>query len=136
MTTTEQQRGAALGRATIHETCFKCGIAFAMPEPFYRVKLNDHTSFWCPNGHEQHYVPGKTREQLLKEQVDRERRRGDRWRDEAEAEARSHSATKGHLTRAKRRVAHGVCPCCNRHFQNLQDHMEDEHPDYDPTQDS
>jgi hypothetical protein len=28
-------------------------------------------------------------------------------------------------------VANGVCPCCNRTFQNLARHMAGKHPDYE-----
>ena len=50
-----------------------------------------------------------------------------RWKDEPE---RSRSAIKGQLTRAKRRISKGVCPCCNRTFQNLANHISEKHPDY------
>ena len=46
------------------------------------------------------------------------------------AAERSAAAYKGHLTRVKRRVGNGVCPCCNRTFKNLADHMTTKHPDY------
>lgn len=32
----------------------------------------------------------------------------------------------------KNRVANGVCPCCNRHFENLERHMKGQHPDFQP----
>ena len=28
-----------------------------------------------------------------------------------------------------KRVHNGVCPCCNRSFQNLQKHMKTKHPE-------
>lgn len=33
-------------------------------------------------------------------------------------------------TRTRNRIAAGVCPCCNRTFQNLADHMRTLHADY------
>ena len=27
-------------------------------------------------------------------------------------------------------MANGVCPCCNRSFENLRNHMHTQHPDY------
>ena len=47
-----------------------------------------------------------------------------------DTEERSHAATRGHLTRAKKQVhraEHGVCPHCNRSFQNLARHMQTKH---------
>ena len=34
-------------------TCYKCGIAFGMPEHYVRKRREDHVSWFCPNGHEQ-----------------------------------------------------------------------------------
>jgi hypothetical protein len=50
--------------------------------------------------------------------------------NETEAERRSKAAYKGQLTKVRRKVANGSCPCCNRHFENLQRHMQTKHPEY------
>jgi len=57
------------------------------------------------------------------------------WRKDAEAKAeslqveRNHSkAIRGELTKLKKRVTNGVCPCCHRSFQNLRRHMATKHP--------
>ena len=55
--------------------------------------------------------------------------RAEAERDLRLAEERSHSATKGHLTRAKKRHRAGLCPCCNRQFQDLVRHMASKHPE-------
>lgn len=39
-------------------------------------------------------------------------------------------AEKGAKTKLKKRIAKGACPCCNRHFVNLQRHIEGQHPEY------
>lgn len=49
---------------------------------------------------------------------------------ERNAAQRALRATKGRLTKTKKRIANGVCPCCNRHFVNLERHMTGKHPDY------
>ncbi|HYC31767.1 MAG TPA: hypothetical protein VEB59_05720, partial [Gemmatimonadales bacterium] len=46
-------------------------------------------------------------------------------RDQTAASLRS---TKGVVTKIKRRVAGGVCPCCNRTFSDLARHMSGKHP--------
>lgn len=43
---------------------------------------------------------------------------------------KSLSAKKGQLTKLKKRVANGACPCCNRHFSDLYRHIQSQHPDY------
>ncbi|WP_165394478.1 helix-turn-helix domain-containing protein [Pseudoxanthomonas winnipegensis] len=30
----------------------------------------------------------------------------------------------------RQRVMNGVCPCCNRTFENLRRHMHDKHPEF------
>ena len=45
-------------------------------------------------------------------------------------------ATKGVVTKIRRRVANGVCPCCKRHFVNLKRHMSGQHPEFAGTTES
>jgi len=37
---------------------------------------------------------------------------------------------KAALTRMTNRIAFGVCPCCHRHFDNLQRHIATKHPEF------
>ena len=65
-------------------------------------------------------------------ELQRERQRHDQTRadrDHIEAKRRGEKAAK---TRIKNRIAAGVCPCCNRTFQNLAKHMAGQHPDFTP----
>jgi hypothetical protein len=43
---------------------------------------------------------------------------------------------KGVKTRMANRIKHGVCPCCNRTFLNLQRHMTTQHPSFNMSADS
>lgn len=111
------------------EHCYKCGVAFAMTTDFQRRKLNDRTNFYCPAGHEQHYT-GTTEAQKLKMELERRdqmlsaaQARAAKAEDERQAVSRSHK-------KMRERVMNGVCPCCNRTFQNLMQHMKSEHPDF------
>lgn len=45
----------------------------------------------------------------------------------ARNQARAQKAAK---TRMKNRIANGVCPCCNRHFANVQRHIRTKHPEF------
>ena len=51
-------------------------------------------------------------------------------RDRLEGARRSRAALKGQVTKIKRRVSKGICPCCRRNFANLKRHMEGQHPDW------
>jgi hypothetical protein len=41
---------------TVEETCCKCGTVFAMDEELQALRKRDGDSFYCPNGHGQHYT--------------------------------------------------------------------------------
>ena len=124
----------SIGEFVIEE-CYKCHIPFALTKEFHRKKNNDGTSFWCPAGHSQAYVGDENsklqkelsqeREKLKRERIEKEQAQG-----LFEAERNSHRSTRGHVTRIKNRISAGVCPCCNRSFQNLKSHMEGQHPDF------
>jgi hypothetical protein len=119
------------------EECCVCGVAFAFPYTLQVSLRKTRASFFCPIGHSQGYS-GETEEDTLRKQLARAEASAASWRDSYNEEwaqrksvERQLSATKGVLTRTKNRVAHGVCPCCNRSFQNLQRHMQGKHPDYE-----
>ena len=116
--------------------CYKCSILFAVPRDFDKRRLSDHDDFWCPRGHRQRYI-GKTKEQKLQEQLEhkevaleREREWKRHYQERSAHQERRASAFKGHLTRTKKRVGNGVCPCCNRTFKDLANHMNTQHPEY------
>jgi hypothetical protein len=103
-----------------------CGIALAIPENLYRHAHRRGDSVYCPLGHA--FSWGDTVERQLK----RERAEHQATRDLLRAEERSHSATRGQLTKARKRAAAGVCPCCKRSFANVARHVAHMHPDFNP----
>lgn len=44
---------------------------------------------------------------------------------------RAAAADWAQLTKTRKRIANGVCPCCHRTFQNLARHMAGQHPAYE-----
>lgn len=122
----------------IVQTCVnkQCGIAFGVPKDWDRCRRNDHVAFYCPNGHRQWYN-AESDEERLKRELAKAELNATFYKDQLEstreskaAVERSLAATKGVVTRTKRRVGHGVCPCCTRHFGNLERHMGTKHPEY------
>lgn len=117
-------------------TCYKCGIPLIMPSWFYEKRVSDHESFWCLNGHQQAYL-GESKEQKLREELERKNEQL-RYAADRESALRIRSTklehqlhgTKGALTKVKKRIANGVCPCCKRSFHDLQRHMSNRHPNY------
>src|SRR5215472_14470508 len=105
-----------------------CGIEYGIPEALNERLLSKrvHLNTYCPNGHQWHYTG----------QSDADRARAAEARathadDQRRAAERQAAAWKGQATRLRNRVAAGVCPCCNRTFQNLARHMAGQHPGYE-----
>jgi hypothetical protein len=114
--------------------CCRCGATIAGPQEIYLQAMEKRgplgKQFYCINGHQQHYT-GETeaqKERRLREDAELrlvvERRATERAK-------RSAAAYQGKLTTLRDRVQNGVCPCCNRTFQNLMRHMKTKHPGYD-----
>jgi hypothetical protein len=131
------QLGAALMLIDdfVQITCWKCRTSYYLPGPLYfAAKANEDISFWCPYGHSAHYPAGETEEtklrrerNMLKQQLaqkDDEIRDTRQERDKARVDLRR---AKKRAKRISTRVGHGVCPCCNRSFENLARHMATQH---------
>lgn len=114
----------------ITEGCCTCGMPFAMTQDFHNQKLKDHETFYCPKGHPQHYT-GKSQEQKLKEQLARKQEQLDAQQARAARLEQQQKQVTRSYKKMRERVKNGVCPCCNRTFQNLMDHMKTEHPDFE-----
>ena len=118
------------GTLTI-ESCY----TFAMPSDFQARCLRDHSkSFYCPAGHGQVFT-GETEAQKIARQLKRAKQDTQWHRDQLHASERSKAALKGHLTRARNKIAAGNCPVpdCGQHFSNVREHMKRRHPDYTMT---
>jgi hypothetical protein len=105
-----------------------CGIAMAIPSNLYRAMDDEGKGCHCPIGHTFVFTESNA-DKLAKaqEEIKRQRQRIAAERELREHEERSHAATRGHLTRYRKRVEHGVCPHCNRSFQDLRRHMRSKH---------
>lgn len=110
-------------------TCCSCGIAFGLPTDFLNKRRQDGKQFYCPNNHS--LVYRETELDKTKKQLERERQ----MREAADAKAVKAEREATTISKAHRkmrvRVMNGVCPCCNRSFENLRRHMHTEHPEFD-----
>ena len=103
-----------------------CGISYAIPESLHAQMTDRSKSVYCPNGHQWHYT------ESLETKLKREKEKAARIQaslDQAEA---SLAAQKGVATKLRKKVEraeHGVCPHCNRTFQNLMRHVKSKHPE-------
>lgn len=118
------------------EHCCSCGMAFAMTTDFQKRRLDDRKSFYCPAGHSQYYS-GKTEAQKLRDKLkerDREVEAANRLAEQQRQAAYEQRQRAASISRSyqkvRERVRNGVCPCCNRTFENLARHMATKHADY------
>jgi len=115
--------------------CTQCGVVYFFPEKWCVNAAEKKTGWECPNGHGQMFRDSE-RDQLRRERDRLKQRLAQKddeinWqRDRREAAEHTARAYKGHVTRIKRRVGKGSCPCCKRHFTNLEKHMASKHPEY------
>lgn len=109
--------------------CCNCGIDFAVTKDFEQRRRDDHKLFYCPNGHSQLFT-GITAKQKLERDLERTELDLQRARiAQRQAESDRENIAKAHR-KMRARIMNGVCPCCNRTFQNLRDHMKTQHSDF------
>lgn len=116
------------------EQCCNCHVYFAMPKEMVERKKEQGGSFYCPNGHGQHYT--RTENEKLKGQIESLNRQisskqtiideKNRQIDQLGYSIRAQKAAK---TKILNRVKNGVCPCCNRFFKSLNLHFKSKHPE-------
>lgn len=128
-----------------------CGVLYAVPDSLYSEydrknnKAPQSMSLYCPLGHAM--VRGVSSELTearaeLKRKTDEVARkqaaldqawaRSNELRGEVAHQERRINGYKGVVARTKRRISKGRCPCCSHEFKNLKQHMQAEHPHWDP----
>jgi DNA repair exonuclease SbcCD ATPase subunit len=105
--------------------CANCGIPFGVTDDKQQRLRDTGDSFYCPNGHSNVY--NKSTISKLREDVQREKSA----REQAEAHSREwrnkFDLERKEKNRLHKRIHGGVCPCCNRHFVNVERHMKSKH---------
>lgn len=112
--------------------CPVCGIAYAVPSAWIQKIRTGGGSWYCPAGHKIFFKENLA-EKLQREKDDLERHM------QAKINEANHArlvAEKGFAKavrdkrKVERRIAHGVCPCCNKTFADVSNHMITEHKDF------
>ena len=109
-------------------TCKSCGITHAMPQRFIEGLQQTGGYYYCPNGHQWGWGDSETKR--LREQLETEQKRYKQLEMEVLRVTDQLGASEREMKRHQKRVANGVCPCCNRSFAQLQRHMKTKHPEY------
>lgn len=113
--------------------CPSCGVVFGITTELEQRRRADGERFYCPNGHWMTYTESeldKARKELMKAKAraDQLAAARDEERFRRELTERSLSATKGQVTKLRKRIHAGVCPHCRRHFVALEQHIATKHP--------
>lgn len=119
------------------DECLTCGIPYTVPLMVWENNYKKGGTHYCPNGHGQGWSKNECEDAVIRRERDRLKQETARLSDEVkqqreqrEAAECSAAAYKGQTTKLKKRAAAGVCPCCNRTFQNLARHMANKHPTF------
>lgn len=113
--------------------CAGCGVIYAIGDEYNRRRIEDGKSFCCPNGHSQAY--GGELDKLRTKAANAERQlayaneTNEGLARERDAAKVSLSATRGVVTRMKRRAMAGSCVYCHKPIPDLRLHMAEVHPE-------
>ena len=122
--------------------CPSCGVTYGIPARLTESHKENGSKWYCPNGHSISFTRSAADEARaeaakLRKKLEDEKANAAWWRDRSAAsdkrveheQARA-NGYKGALTKVKKRVGNGVCPCCSRSFADLHRHMASKHPDF------
>lgn len=117
-----------------HTTCW-CGTPFALPKELLKAARGSGHTIYCPHGHSVAWK--ETEETRLRRERDRLKQEQARLEDEKRwAEERASVASvradkaERKVKKLTKRVAAGTCPCCQRTFSNMAEHMKHQHPEF------
>lgn len=107
--------------------CPKCGIEYAAPAEFMNECRKDPKMFFhCPNGHSRHFAESEA--DKLRQERDRLKQQAARLEDEINLTRVRAEKAEAATKRLKKRTSAGTCPCCQRTFSNMAEHMKHQHP--------
>lgn len=108
--------------------CVSCGVTFGVPEEFDLGRRINRERFFCPNGHGQSYSESEA--DRLRRKLEAAKRDVEWQKSRVASMDKQLIAQRGVVTKLKKRIGAGVCPCCHRTFKQLAAHMAGQHPDY------
>lgn len=110
--------------------CINCGVVFTVPKTMIDHQRKSGGYHYCPNGHSQGWGKGETEDDRVRRERDSLRQQIAQKDDEIAAAARELESERAKASKAKKRAAAGVCPCCNRTVRQMALHMKNKHPTF------
>jgi hypothetical protein len=115
-------------------TCYTCGIPFGITSELYKRAVTDAIgSVTCPACGKLTCWRESDDQKKIKElerKLTWETNEVARQKQQREVAEASLTATRGVVTKMRKRVSVGTCPCCKRNFSQLARHMKTKHPDF------
>jgi hypothetical protein len=108
------------------QDCPECGIQFCTPPGYEGRRRNDHGSFHCPNGHRMSFHE-KTPFEIATEEKNKVQAKLNEEQHARLVLEKQLAEEKKKRATLETRISHGVCPCCNRTFKDLERHMNSKH---------
>lgn len=113
--------------------CCACGMQFAVSGAWEGKKREDHSGFRCPNGCFLAFGGESASEKANRLRIDAEKRLQAQINEERHLRLvaeKDRESEKRKRRKIEKRIAAGVCPCCNRTFEDLHRHMKTKHKGY------
>lgn len=107
------------------EECCACGVMFAMPASLRQKLQREGGTFYCPNGHGQHYTESEV--QAFKKKLKAAEDRTCNLKEQLNGALEKLAENQKEIRRARRRANAGLCPYCRRHFTNVERHIHSMH---------
>ncbi len=112
--------------------CWVCGVPFGFSRNLDSVLRESGGPFFCPKGCRLAFgesAVSKLQREKIREQNALQAKLNEANHAKLVAERARDAAIK-EKRKVERRVAHGVCPCCNKTFADLSNHMVTEHKEF------
>lgn len=106
-----------------------CGMSFQVPGWWDKGRRETHAIFYCPNGHQQSYQVESETEKMRRERNTAQQQLARAEQEASDANKRADLAQK-QKRKLEKRMAAGTCPCCQRTFSNMAEHMKHQHPEF------
>lgn len=112
--------------------CWVCGVPFCISSTLRDAINRDNGVLFCPRG-DRLGLGESDLSKLQKEKESSERGLQAQVNKATHARLvaeRERDKAKKEKLAVERRIAHGICPCCNKTFADIANHMVTEHKDF------
>jgi hypothetical protein len=127
---TDQETVTLRGVSCVVVQCGTCGVIHTVPKLVYDNHRAEGGFHSCPNGHQRGWSKEGSEHERIRRERDRLAQQLAEKDDEIARQRRMREEAEGQVTKLKKRASVGVCPCCNRTFQQLARHMAQKHPTF------